>query len=771
LVVQSTLPDVANSLFLTEGENIAGDGSPMLASAVLKHFNLPRISRMSIRSKLLITLVIFGAAAVAGTAWIGYFNAKRSLTEAAMNQLTGIRRSRAYHVESYFRTIRNHATTLSEDRMFIAAMEEFRDAFRKLDKPQPPEVISAVQNSYRNVFYPQLTRFVPGRGGPEQYFPTTQAAYHAQYHFVVQNPFPWKQRDRLEDSRDASDYARVHRLYHRPLRKVVRSFGYYDLMLVEPETRSVVYTVAKEPDFGTNLVGGPFRDTGLSKIVQRCSETNNPNDVFFADFVSYEPSLGAPALFVCSPIFNGPKRAGILVMQLSNVEFDRVVSGNRGWERDGLGQSGDCGIVGSDFLMRTTARTFAENPERHLAVMRARGVPEDKLARMKAFGTTILQQNVRLPSVELALQGKEGTLEQLGSAGRSSFVSYMPLRVEGLNWSLAARIDKAEALAGAEKLKRQSLLWSLPLLGIAGLLALAITRTIVRPVLALADGAERVRSGDLTVRLPITSEDELGILTGGFNSMVSTLQEKTDAVEQKNRENELLLLNILPGEIAERLKRGEDSIADSFAEVTVLFGDLVGFTVMSGKIGPDEVVNLLNGLFTRFDEIAQELGVEKIKTIGDAYMAVCGLPKPQTDHTARIVEMARRMLAATQEYGKSMGMEMELRIGINSGPVVAGVIGVSKFIYDLWGDTVNIASRMESHGIPGAIQVTRAVYEQLKDNCRFRQRGPVEIKGKGLVETWLLDEAPSVASSPAGAEDALAPAESKGAAASSATTR
>jgi class 3 adenylate cyclase len=364
---------------------------------------------------------------------------------------------------------------------------------------------------------------------------------------------------------------------------------------------------------------------------------------------------------------------------------------------------------------------------------------------MKAFGTTILQQEVRLPSVELALQGREGTVEQLGSAGRSSFVSYMPLRPEGLNWSLAARIDKAEALAGAEKLKRQSLLWSLPLLAIAGLLALSITRIIVRPVLALAQGAERVRSGDLTVRLPITSQDELGTLTGGFNSMVSSLQEKTDAIEQKNRENELLLLNILPGEVAKRLKSGEASIADSFAEVTVLFADLVGFTIMSSKIGPDEVVNLLNGLFTRFDNIAQELGVEKIKTIGDAYMAVCGLPNPQVDHSARMMEMARRLLAATQEYGTSMGINMELRIGINSGPVVAGVIGVSKFIYDLWGDTVNIASRMESHGVPSTIQVTRAVYEELKDKYRFRERGPVEVKGKGLIETWLLDEASSPA--------------------------
>ena len=208
-------------------------------------------------------------------------------------------------------------------------------------------------------------------------------------------------------------------------------------------------------------------------------------------------------------------------------------------------------------------------------------------------------------------------------------------------------------------------------------------------------------------------------------------------VDRLRRENERLLLNILPAPIADRLKAGESPIADKFPAITVLFADLVNFTVMSSSLEADEVVALLDNLFSQFDAAARELGVEKIKTIGDAYMAVCGLPRECPDHAERMLQMARRMVMIGREYSRTCGRSVQLRVGLNSGPVVAGVIGQNKFIYDLWGDTVNVASRMESQGLPDAIQVTRGVYEQLKDMHPFEYRGVIEVKGKGSLETWM----------------------------------
>jgi len=209
-------------------------------------------------------------------------------------------------------------------------------------------------------------------------------------------------------------------------------------------------------------------------------------------------------------------------------------------------------------------------------------------------------------------------------------------------------------------------------------------------------------------------------------------------IDRLARENERLLLNILPAPIADRLKAGNEHIADAFAEVTVLFADIVGFTTLSASRPAEAVVELLNDLFSRFDLAAKEFGIEKIKTIGDAYMAVCGLPDPCPDHMERMMEMAVRMLQLAKETGVERGIPLSLRIGVNSGPVVAGIIGRRKFIYDLWGDAVNLASRMESHGVPDAIQVTRPLFEKLQGRFPFESRGSIEVKGKGSVETWLL---------------------------------
>ena len=207
---------------------------------------------------------------------------------------------------------------------------------------------------------------------------------------------------------------------------------------------------------------------------------------------------------------------------------------------------------------------------------------------------------------------------------------------------------------------------------------------------------------------------------------------------EEQEKSESLLLNILPAPIAQRLKQGEKTIADSFSEVTVLFADLVGFTKISANLSPAELVELLNMIFSGFDQLAEKYGLEKIKTIGDAYMVVGGLPTLRKDHAEAIAEMALDMLDQVKRISQRLKKTLQIRIGVNTGAVEAGVIGTKKFAYDLWGDTVNTAHRMESHGIPGVIQVTEDTYNCLVNSYIFEERGMIEIKGKGLMRTYLL---------------------------------
>lgn len=251
------------------------------------------------------------------------------------------------------------------------------------------------------------------------------------------------------------------------------------------------------------------------------------------------------------------------------------------------------------------------------------------------------------------------------------------------------------------------------------------------------------RTYQLTTILQGMAVSAAVLLAGGVANVFATALKRLQAEQAKS---ERLLLNILPAPIAHRLKQEQRTIADNFSEVTVLFADIVGFTELSARVSPTELVELLNQIFTAFDQLADRHGLEKIKTIGDAYMVVGGLPMPMENHAEAIAEMALDMqqeislfsIKASKQLGMAQIPSYNIRIGINTGPVVAGVIGTKKFIYDLWGDTVNIASRMESQGIAGCIQVTAGTYELLKDKYHFEERGVINVKGRGEMRTYLL---------------------------------
>jgi len=211
-----------------------------------------------------------------------------------------------------------------------------------------------------------------------------------------------------------------------------------------------------------------------------------------------------------------------------------------------------------------------------------------------------------------------------------------------------------------------------------------------------------------------------------------------EALRCEQEKSEQLLLNILPKAIADQLKQKPGSLAERFDDATVMFADIVGFTPLSARLSPEDLLNLLNEIFSSFDQLAEQYGLEKIKTIGDAYMLAGGLPMVRLDHAEAMAEMALDMQREIAHLATQLGEPLKVRIGINTGPVIAGVIGIKKFIYDLWGDTVNTASRMESHGLPGYIQVTAITYERCKEKFNFEERGVVQVKGKGEMLTYLL---------------------------------
>jgi adenylate cyclase len=285
-------------------------------------------------------------------------------------------------------------------------------------------------------------------------------------------------------------------------------------------------------------------------------------------------------------------------------------------------------------------------------------------------------------------------------------------------------------------------LWGI--LGPMGALVFSSVRSSIRwfvlfAVVFLASGILGEITGGIS-SLPrwfSTTMLALNVVVGGavvFTLLALFARQRQDAQDQADN----LLLNILPRSIAEKLKEKPQTIADSFSEASILFADVVDFTPMAEHLSPADVVGMLDRLFGHFDALVERYDLEKIKTIGDCYMAAAGIPVPRKDHARALAVIALDMLDAVRADGAVGDSGLELRIGINSGPVVAGVIGRKRFLYDLWGDAVNIAGRMQTQGTPGRIQVTRSTYELLEDEFVLEPRGTIEIKGKGDMETWYL---------------------------------
>ena len=311
--------------------------------------------------------------------------------------------------------------------------------------------------------------------------------------------------------------------------------------------------------------------------------------------------------------------------------------------------------------------------------------------------------------------------------------------------------DGARALALVEKEALDLVLLDLMMPGISGYDVLALLKSDPRsreiPVIMISALSEL----DSIVRCIEAGADDY--LAKPFDPILlrarvgSSLEKKhmrdrereiVEALRIEKERSEQLLLNILPKAIVTRLNRGETVIADQLSDVTILFADLIDFTTLSSRLSAKDLVRLLNGLFSEFDRLALDLGVEKIKTVGDAYMLAGGLPEPRTDHAHAVADMALAMIEAVKRANCDLPTPLQMRIGIHSGDVVAGVIGTHKFAYDIWGDAVNIASRMQSHGIANRIQVSAATHRHIHERFRLEPHGTVDIKGKGPMETFIL---------------------------------
>jgi class 3 adenylate cyclase len=691
---------------------------------------------LSIKSKLIAMLLAVSSCSILVTAYLGYRSGQSNLTDRVFSQLTSVRASKAYQIESYFKSVRYQIQIFSEMPSVIEAMQELTTAYRQLESRSistgDREQLMAY---YRDKFLPQLAKTKSGSPVLESFLPETPTAEYLQYHYIAANPNPIGKKYLLEAAKDDSEYSQIHRRYHAIFLDIIQKFGYYDLFLIDDQG-TVIYTVYKETDFTTNFTTGAYRDSNLARLVQEVRQAKEKDYAKIVDFEAYAPSYDAPAAFIAAPLYNGSQFIGVLAVQLSVNEINNVMTGNRNWSNDGLGKTGETYLVGPDYLMRSVSRFLVESPESYLQTLKAIGTNENTLDRIREYKTSILEQNVHTRATEAALFGQQGTQIVRDYRNIPVLSSYAPLQIDGLDWAILAEIDLAEAYEPIYSFGHQILIYAALLMVLVTLLAMGLAHVFVKPIERLIQSTCKIAGGELDTITAWDTEDEFGELAKSFNIMILSLRAQTNLVEEKNRENEQLLLSIFPAAVAKRLKRGDKNIAESVSNVAVFFSDLTGFSQLAESLTAYEIVTILNDLVTAFDEAAERYGMEKIKTIGDSYMAVCGLSVPYLDRDRRAVDFALEMLAVVRRFDLERGYNLNISVGINSGDVVAGIVGTNKFIYDVWGDTINLASALKSACPPGNIFVAQEVRDRLHDLYEFEAvEIPIE-NGQGLLNAW-----------------------------------
>jgi class 3 adenylate cyclase len=380
-----------------------------------------------------------------------------------------------------------------------------------------------------------------------------------------------------------------------------------------------------------------------------------------------------------------------------------------------------------------------QDSDAFLNALRENGLSPNICDQIDRQGSTIGVLPVTTESVELALRGKSGIREVVDARGERVLSAYGPIELDSLRWAVLAEKDIDEAYAPIREFGRKVIIVASGMALLVSLLALACSSLLTRPLRLLTEGAKRLGAGDTGVRVNIKSKDEFGELGRVFNEMADSIKSQTSKLEDQVRENQELLLSILPASAVEQRKEGDERASRQFSDVSVLFAELIGLEEFSGGVGETKALSVLGDLIAAFDEAAEKHGIEKVKTIGGAYLAVCGLSVNRPDHVRRIIQFAQEITRIVSMFNREYRAELNILVGINSGPVVGGVVGRRKFLYDLWGDTVTIAKKLAAGSVDSQIRVTSNVRERLGDQVSFEGPFRIEVSGKPTIDAWRVN--------------------------------
>lgn len=686
------------------------------------------MSRISIQSKLLSMLLVTSVLSVAVVGAIGYQSGRSSLRTSVFDRLTEIRAAQSRQLESQFSDLKNSLIVYTRGSTATEAVDAFTAGFDQLATATiTPAQQQAIVEYYRNQFQNAEQQPTGDRLDIDVLLPASTAQKYLQALYTA----PFTDSDaaiNFADARDGSAWSAAAARYNNFFKEIVTRFEFEDALLLDTRG-NVIYSAYKGVDLGTNILDGPYREGDLREAYQKALASNTIDHVGVTDFGEYLPA-DEPTAWMLSPVGTAGRVEGVLALQFPISKINRLMTANKQWEAAGMGATGETFLVGPDDLMRSDSRMFLENPEQFKRDVINAGTPPGVAEASLRQGGTTLVQPVATEATKLAQRGQSGTMIEDDYLGHESLQAYAPVALPGLNWSIVAKIDTAEAFAPVSAFTRTLVLSTAIIIFVVCIAAMLLARLFVRPIRRLEAGAQQISSGAYDVTLPVQSRDEFGDLTVAFNDMSRNLAIKEELLAEQRRENDRLMLSLMPEPVVQRYREGEETIAQDHQNVTVIFADIVGLDALSAELSSDKLLEILNKLTRQFDAAAENLGVEQVRTLHNGYLASCGLSVPRLDNVRRTVDFAIEMQRAIDRFNAETGHNLKLRAGIDTGTVSSGLVGRSSLAYDMWGSAVNLAYQVQSGAPQPGVYVTSTVYDVMRDSRNFTSAGAITVDGE-----------------------------------------
>lgn len=695
---------------------------------------------MGIQSKLLVTLLLCSIMSVAVVGLTGYVTGRNALQQVATERLLELRESHKRQLEGLFGEFTNSLEVYSSGFSAVQAIEAFTDGFNQLSNATiSPAQQESIVNYYSNAVVKPISQLTGDDVDINALLPTSNSQKYLQANYTPQCASA-SESVLCSDAGDGSAWSAANARYNDFFRGIVTRFAYRDALLLDLHG-NVVYTVSKGPDLGTNIFTGPYRETVLRDAYRKALRSNNVDFVWITDFQQYQPQLDAPTAWVVSPIGMAGKIEGVMALPLPISKINDIMNAHKHWEAVGMGRSTETYLVGPDNLMRSDSRLFLQDRDKYEREAVAGGTPRDVVDSAIRLGTTVLVQPVPSAGVRYAQRGQTGVTKDTDYLGNRELQAYAPLDVPNsdLHWSVLATRDDWDAY------QRLSTFGKTLVLAVAGItlaicvVSMLLAKLLVRPIRRLEAGTERIAAGDYEVTVPVRSRDELGDLTAAFNEMSRNLKIKEELLNEQRKENDRLLLSLMPEPVVQRYREGAQTVAQEHQDVAVIFADMVGLDDMSDDLSGDELVAVVNELFRQFDSAAEALGVERIRTFHNGYLASCGATTPRLDNIHRSVDFAIEIQRIIDRFNSRSRHKLRLRVGINTGKVISGLVGRASLAYDMWGAAVSLAYQMHSGSPQPGIYVTSQVYEAMRDIWKFVPAGTISVGGSEQ-QIWRLVE-------------------------------